>query len=231
LSACIYDNGFLRIEPTPKPNIPNRTVGRQMDPVRTPAPNVNPGQKPFRERYPENRQADSKLSSPDNAPALPRGEINPNNGNNGTTGNTAVKPERSVRDNPKPAIETSTPATTVDGGVRTPRPVYSSGTSKPVEVNNPVSQPNSGTSTPVSTSGETVRPVKVESVPERNPEITRPVISRPVMTEPVRTEPTYTPPARTISTPIQRPVSTPAPVSVPSSTPAKTISTPIRRGG
>lgn len=234
LSACIYDNGFLRIEPTPKPNIPDRTVGRQMDPVRTPSPNVNPGQKPFRERYPENRQADSKLSSPDNSPALPRGEINPNSGN-GTTGNNTVKPigsERTVRDNPKPEIGTSAPATTVDEGVRTPRPVYSSGTSKPVEVNNPVSHPNSGSSTPISTSGESVKPVKVESTPERNPEVTRPVISRPIFNAPVKTEPTYTPPpTRTISTPIQRPVSTPAPVSIPSSTPAKTISTPIRRVG
>lgn len=51
LSACIYDQGFLRIEPTPKPTITDRTAGRTLRPVTTPTPNVNPGQKPYNERY------------------------------------------------------------------------------------------------------------------------------------------------------------------------------------
>lgn len=55
LSACIYDQGFLRIEPTPKPNIPDRTAGRVLRPVTAPTPNVNPGQKPYAERYPEGK--------------------------------------------------------------------------------------------------------------------------------------------------------------------------------
>ncbi|MDR0801368.1 VWD domain-containing protein [Fluviicola sp.] len=230
LSACIYDNGFLRIEPAPKPNIPNRTAGRQMDPVRTPSPNVNPGQKPFRERYPENRQADSKLTSPDNSPALPRGETTPNSGNTGSTVKPLSSEHTMARETSKPTIETPAPATTVDKGMKAPRPVYSGGTSKPAEVNNPVSQPSSGSSTPTGTSTETAKPVKAEGTPVRQPEITRPVITRPIITEPVKTEPTYTP-AKTVSAPIQRPVSAPAPVSAPNSTPVKTISTPIRRGG
>ena len=235
LSACIYDNGFLRIEPTPKPNIPDRTAGRQLDPVRTPSPNVNPGQKPFRERYPAVSQADSKVETTGDSPALPRGEINPTTG--GNTG-TLVKEEKGtaadrpvVRETVKPASESSSTVTPASGETTTTRPVFRGETSKPVEVKNPVSQPNSGSSTTsISTPTETVKPVKVESTIVKQPE-TRPIITtRPVSTTPVKTEPTYTPPpSKPVSTPVQRTISTP--VSTPSSTPSKTISTPIRRGG
>jgi hypothetical protein len=50
LDACIYDNGFLRIPPTPAPVFPPRTpTGTVLPPVVHPTPNVNPsGRKPQR---------------------------------------------------------------------------------------------------------------------------------------------------------------------------------------
>ncbi|WP_300666018.1 VWD domain-containing protein [Fluviicola sp.] len=242
LSACMYDNGFLRIEPTPKPTIPNRTTGRQLDPVRTPTPNVNPGQKPFRERYPDPgvRQADSKVT-----PTRTIREVQPMGQN--PEGGSGVKPVSSESINRERTTnrEVTTPVSqnpetiNSDGGTRTTRPVYNSGeNTKPVKVENTNTQSGS-VSHPLpgsSSNPESVKPVKVESTitkqPEviRQPEITRPVVTRPVITQPVRTEPKYTPPpSNPVSTPVQRPVTTP--VSTPSSTPSKTISTPVRRGG
>ncbi|MNE04196.1 von Willebrand factor type D domain protein [compost metagenome] len=240
LSACMYDNGFLRIEPTPKPNIPNRTTGRQMEPVRTPAPNVNPGQKPFRERYPapEIRQGDSKVTpTTTTREVLPIGQNNPEGGNTvkpGTAepingGRTITKGE-----GVKPVSQTPE-VVSPESGTRTTRPVFNGENTKPVKVENPSTQSGSGSSTPI----ETVRPVRVENPnpvvkqPEviGQPEVIRqPQVTRPVITQPIRTEPKYTPPpSKPVSTPVQRPVS--APVSTPSSTPSKTISTPVRRGG
>jgi hypothetical protein len=235
LSACIYDNGFLRIEPTPKPNIPNRTAGRPLDPVRTPAPNVNPGQKPYRERYPEPRTS-----------GTPGG----NTGNNGVPRDekTSGGSERTIvdKDASRSATGKDPEVTRGNGPSTSTRPVVREGSSgtapetteKPAETVNPRVY-NSGSSS------TTTQPVKT---PE--PEVTRPVYNKPVYTEPVRTEPVKTEPVRTepvrtqpikveprytpppsnpVSTPTQRPASTP--VSTPVSTPSKPISTPIRRGG
>jgi hypothetical protein len=43
LNACIYDNGFMNIPPTPTPSIPDHTTGVVITPVTRPVPNVNPG--------------------------------------------------------------------------------------------------------------------------------------------------------------------------------------------
>lgn len=44
LDACIYDNGFLRIPPTPAPVIPVRNPNTTvLKPITQPVPNVNPG--------------------------------------------------------------------------------------------------------------------------------------------------------------------------------------------
>ncbi len=232
LNACVYDNGFLRIEPAPKPNIPNRTTGRQMEPVRTPSPNVNPGQKPFRDRYPEPavRQGDSKVT-PVTTTREPIRQ-NPEGGNTvkpGTSEPVTRETVKPVSQNP----ETATP----QGEVRTTRPVYSGENVKPSAGNVGIQTSSESTPPPSRTSSTPeVKPVKVESTitkqPEiiRQPEVTRPVTTRPVITEPIKTEPKYTPPpSKPVSTPVQRPVSTP--VSTPNPTPSKTISTPIRRGG
>ena len=227
LSACIYDNGFLRIEPTPKPNIPDRTAGRPLDPVRTPAPNVNPGQKPYRERYPEPRLGDANGGTP-NTGGLPRGE-----GGSKTSG----KPDKPVvSELEKPTsgnavVNGSNPSTTGSTPRTTHKEVESN---KPVEAKNP--SINYGSS---STPSEPVKPVKTPE-PEvvrpkpvySEPIKTEPIKTEPVRTSPVKTEPKYTPPPSKpapmpASTPVSRPASTPA--STPVSTP-KPITSPGRRG-
>ncbi len=51
LNACIFDGGFLRIPPTPKPVINDPTTGTVIRPT-TPTPNVNPGGRVVRDRAP-----------------------------------------------------------------------------------------------------------------------------------------------------------------------------------
>lgn len=207
LSACIYDNGFLRIEPTPKPNIPDRTVGRQLDPIRTPIPNRNPGQKPYHERY---ANVENRTDINSGGGSLPRGD----NTSGGSTAAGSVSSDKPVINNrEKPAPQN--PASTVNEG--TSRPVYKeTSTSKPVETKNPTTYSNSGSST----TSDPVRPVKT---PE-------PIKTEPIKTQPIKVEPRYTPPpSNPVSAPAQRPVSTP--VSTPSSTPSTPITSPGKRGG
>ncbi|MDF3027054.1 MAG: von Willebrand factor type protein [Fluviicola sp.] len=213
LSACIYDNGFLRIEPTPKPNIPDRTAGRQLDPIRNPTPNVNPGQKPYRERYPE-----------------------PRLGDHGSTGNGGV-PRDQASGGSAPGTVSDKPLvnnreTTSSGNPEsTGKEGTSTGVTRPVKKEPISSKPVETTNSGSSTENEPVKPVKTPE-PYKEPEVirTRPVYTEPVRTEPVKTEPRYTPPpVKPVSTPVQRPVS--APVSTPSSTPSKPITSPGRRGG
>lgn len=219
LSACVYDNGFLRIEPTPKPNIPDRTVGRQLDPVRNPTPNVNPGQKPYRERYPEPRLGDNGNQGNGGIPRdnASGGSTNPVISDKPVTNNR----EKPVSKDPESTGKESTPNSST-------RTVYKeTATGKPVETKNPGTSTNSGSST----TSEPVKPVKTPE-PYKEPEVTRPrpVYNEPIKTEPVKVEPRYTPPpSRPVSTPVERPVS--APVSTPSSTPSKPITSPGRRGG
>lgn len=217
LSACMYDNGFLRIEPTPKPNIPDRTVGRRLDPIQSPTPNVNPGQKPYRERYPEPRLGDNGSTG--------NGGVPRDNASGGST-NPVVSDKPVVNNREKPASQN--PESTGNGGTTSTKPVSKEPViTKPVEAKNPGTNQNSGSSS----TSEPVKPVKTPE-PYKEPEVTRPrpVYTEPIKTEPVKVEPRYTPPpSKPVSTPVQRPVS--APVSTPSSTPSKPITSPGRRGG
>ena len=223
LSACIYDNGYLRIEPTPQPNIPNRTAGRQMEPVRTPAPNVNPGQKPYRERYPEPRLGDTRTGNPGNN-GVPRGTES--EGSTRTIGTEANKPNPEATGNPGTRTTQKEPATSTPVETKNPRPYTNS---EPVKTPEPVKEPESKpVSRPVYSEPVRTEPVKTEPVR------TEPVRTTPVRTEPVRTEPQYTPPpSRPVSTPVSTPAQRPAstPVSTPAAAPSKPITSPGRRGG
>src|SRR6218665_1410292 len=42
LNACIYDNGYLNIAPTPEPRVPTASNGTITTPITNPVPNVNP---------------------------------------------------------------------------------------------------------------------------------------------------------------------------------------------
>ncbi len=223
LSACIYDNGYLRIEPTPQPNIPNRTAGRQLDPVRTPTPNVNPGQKPYRERYPEPRIGDAPTGNP--GTGVPRGTQS--DGPTRTVGTEAGKPtpqNPEATGNPGTRNVQKEPATSEPVETKNPRTVTNSDQRNPEPVKEPVSKP---VSRPVYTEPVRSEPVKTEPVRSE------PVRTTPVRTEPVRSEPQYTPPpSRPVSTPVStpsRPASTP--VSTPVATPSKPIASPGKRGG
>jgi hypothetical protein len=215
LSACIYDNGYLRIEPTPQPNIPNRTAGRQLDPVRTPTPNRNPGQKPYGERYPApqtvgntgNNGAPRSIGSDVTTKPIGTGTNSGSNGvPRGTGPDATTKPISTETKNPR--------STTSSEPVRNPEPVKE-----------PVSKP---VTRPVYTEPVRSEPVKVEPVR------TEPVRTTPVRTEPVRSEPQYTPPpSRPVSTPVSTPAQRPAstPVSTPVAKPSTPITSPGRRGG
>jgi len=219
LSACIYDNGFLRIEPTPQPNIPNRTVGRQLDPVRTPTPNVNPGQRPYRERYPEPRSGENSGGG-NTGGGVPRGGNTAGNGtskpvisdkpiNRETTKPTPQNPESTTGGSttrPVTHRETSAP-------VETKNPGLASDPVKPVKTPEPVKEPEVVRPKPVYTEPVKTQPVYTEPV-RTQPVYTEPVRTQPIKTEPVRTEPRYTPPpSNPVSTPVQRPAS--PPVSTP----------------
>ena len=43
MNGCIYDQGFVNIPPSPRPEIVDRTVAYNVTPVTKPVPNVNPG--------------------------------------------------------------------------------------------------------------------------------------------------------------------------------------------
>ncbi|MGV3613227.1 MAG: VWD domain-containing protein [Fluviicola sp.] len=223
LSACIYDNGYLRIEPTPQPNIPNRTAGRQLDPVRTPTPNVNPGQKPYRERYPEPRIGDTPGGNPGHPrgtePGAPTRTVGTEAGkptpqNPEATGKPGTRTPSKEPVTSKP-VEEKNPNSTINGQLeRNPEPVKE-----------PVSKP---VSRPVYTEPVRTEPVKTEPVRSE------PVRTTPVRTEPVRSEPQYTPPpSRPVSTPVSTPASRPAstPVSTPVAKPSTPTTSPGRRGG
>lgn len=228
LSACIYDNGFLRIEPTPKPNIPDRTTGRTFEPIRTPITNRNPGQKPYDQRYPIVRptpadgsvtrtptsgKIDSKMTEPELLP-------------NTSTRNAGNAPETRENTGSQPIRNTG---------------VHSSEQPQKVEptLNGSPSRntPNSGNS---STIKEPVYSPEIQTSPSRTntpaptstkqPEVVRPTttISTPSRTSPsIQTEPISSP-KTTPSTPTR--ISTPStPSSSPSiSKPSPTISP---RGG
>lgn len=140
LSACIYDHGFLRIEPTPKPTIPDRTAGRVLRPVTNPTPNVNPGQKPYIERYPTGKGttvngtgnsggAQPLVKNPGTdqtgkTPVNQGSEINttkPSTGNGSTTktpvDNTPIG--TTTKAPVEPAVNPSTPPTSNTGGGKT----------------------------------------------------------------------------------------------------------------
>ena len=212
LSACIYDNGFLRIPPTPKPSIPERHVGRTLEPVRTPSPNRNPGQKPFEQRYPTMR-----VETP------PTRKVDGGIQGSGITNPETNVPSRTNSTSKEPAIESpSQPTRTVEPAIKEPiRPTHSE------DVKQPVKEPIR------STNPQPVRePVKE---PVREPiRTTRP--AEPVIKEPIRT-PAPSNPVR--SEPIKRetpstPVSTPKPTRetspTPSAAPAKGPATTPGRG-
>ncbi|AEA42311.1 VWD domain-containing protein [Fluviicola taffensis] len=233
LSACVYDNGFLRIEPTPKPTIPNRTTGRQLDPVRTPSPNRNPGQKPFRERYPTPIVEEPKVrnTSPiETEKPVVREPIKPIPQDPGAVSNPGTRPVSTTgRGTVKPVEEK------VNVPIKEPQ-VTKPERTEPIR-NEPVKEP------------EIKRPERTEPI-RKEPVISEPIRTQPIRTEPIRTEPVRAQPERTIpirtepvkseprytpppSNPVPKPVQRPAstPVSTPVTTPSKPITTPIRRGG
>lgn len=223
LNGCIYDVGFARIPPSPRPTVPDRTTGRDIKPVTDRQPNVNPGnpRKPIKV---EDKQGQT-INQPGNG-AQPIERKDPQDSKE--SGKEISKPlEREtppVTDKkPEPVKPTPTPVEDKKPAPKPyeppveeekPRKVFG-GFTKPVENNGSGSSSGSGSSG----SGSTPKPVE-----ERKPQpVSRPepVIRTP---EPVRTAPT---PVRTTPTP------TPAPSPAPTPTPARpTIkTTPGRIGG
>lgn len=248
LSACIYDNGFLRIPPTPKPNIPERHVGRTLEPVRTPSPNRNPGQKPFEQRYPtvQNTEPAVRDVKGTNVETTPR-VVNPDKSVNGASEPVRTEPVRSTN----PEVRTPRTDGTISQPVKNPsvttEPVRGS-TTQPVKNPGTVAEPVRGTvSQPVKEPvREPVRPNRTFEPeikePIRTTEPTKPIRTEPVIKEPVRnsepvkpvrTEPVKTEPVRTEgikrdSPTAPRTISTPSRETSPSTAPAKAPASPGR---
>lgn len=236
LNACIYDNGFLNIPPTPQPTVPVVTSREPItSPVTNPVPNVNPSgrtpinmgstvnpQPPVNTGGGTNRvngttEREADLATPQGPVAQPIG-TNPNDPGNGTT----VK-DPTVRDN---------------GGVVTTKPKEPNPyeppvepEKKPIRINRPVvndpapSTSTPSTSTPRTNSGSSSSgssgssggssPVRTSPEPTYRPEPTPKPVYKPEPTP----QPVSRPEPKPVSTPAPKPASTPT--VTPKSVPAK----------
>lgn len=215
LSACIYDNGFLRIEPTPAPKIPNRTAGRVLRPVSTPTPNVNPGQRPYRERYPEAKKPNMEgIGNTGGAQPLPT-----NPGRNGVE-NTTEKPQGDIND---PQIIEGIKDDKIGGNTNTQPATRTTNTSENPEIKTPVIK------TPAAGSTNSTPP------PVNEPAKPKPVIRNTGIFNTGTNNGngggnTSTPAKKPASNPVSTPVSTPKKPAPVKTTPAPTP-IPSRRGG
>lgn len=207
MNGCIYDVGFARIPPSPRPVIADNTSGRVIRPVVKPAPNVNPGR-----RKPVEKPAEDKTREPitrPNAQTLDRNTsgkpVDPSTSNGKEV--SAPKPSKPVgaaeapvskevpKEQKKPAyeppVEEEKPKRPFvnRGDASTPAPAVPARTTEPVRTPAPV-KPNPAPA-----------PVKPAPAPAKaTPTPTPP----PVKTAPA----TATPPAPTPA-PVKK---TPAPV-------------------
>lgn len=220
MNGCIYDQGFVNIPPSPRPEIVDRTRDFNPAPVTKPVPNVNPG--------------GGRVSRVD-AAAPGKGDATGNSGNGAVPLGKQVGSESAA-----PNTEARTPET---NGDVVPKPVDTKGTVEkplPVVVDTP-KQPapvpveeekpersrlgrlfetvsgssNSGSSNSGSETPRTSSPEPVKSEP------------RYETPAPQRSEPRYNPPAPQRSEPVSRPE---PPRSTPAPTPRTTTPT-VGRGG
>ena len=218
MNGCIYDVGFARIPPSPRPVIDDRTTGRELVEVKEPMPNVNPGnpRKPIVTR--EAAQQGEQIKPTGNG-AQP---INPSTepAVSGQNDREIVKPvERTpvTEKQPEPVKPTPTP---VEETKPTPQPYE-----PPVEEEKPRrpfgnvirTMENNGSSGSGSGNGSTTRPTE-----ERKPE----PISRP---EPVRPEPSRPAPTPVSKPEPVRPTPAPTPTPAPRTAPSGG-KTPLRIG-
>lgn len=223
LNTCVFDNGFLNIEPTVKPTPPpTRNPGDVvLKPVTRPEPNVNPGRRP--------RVADPSVGTNPTGPSP-------------VTGNGGVTPPSRNPSQPQPANPGGRTSTT-----NTDKETFYNGSNsgsgnpaQPIDKKPVVSDENNPTQTNGRTT--TTKPVVVPNTdrPERNNPVTRPSSEpRPApRIDPPRSEPRPTPPAPRPTPPAPRPTPapsprvnpTPAPRSTPSPAPApRPSSPPIKR--
>lgn len=198
LNGCIYDVGFARIPPSPRPVIEDRTNGRDMKPVTDRVPNVNPGnpRKPIVVKEGAKQQEEIK---PINNGALPIGQNDP-----------AVSSEQTGKEVSKPVVDKPV-------GEKAPQPVKPTPT--PVEETKPAPKPyeppveeekprrplggfgktfenngsGSGSSTPKPVEERKPEPVRPNPTPVSRPEPTRPAPTPVSKPEPVRPAPAPAP--------------------------------------
>ncbi len=217
LNACIYDNGYLNIPPTPEPRVPTASAGTISGPITNPTPNVNPS---------------GRIRTA--GPTVNPGITNPGNGSTtpSPVGRSTEK-EATLQNQStgaQPIGTTTSAPTSVDPTTQTKESGNTGTTVTPRKEPNPYEPAVEPEKKPWRVS----RPV--ESQPASNPTSTpststpapRTSEPRPVSTPSPR--PVSTPSPKPVSTPAPKPVSTPAPkpASTPASTPARTA-TPIKR--
>lgn len=207
LNACVFDGGFLRIPPTPKPVIPRHTDNVVIKPLPAPTPNVNPGRRPSRQV--------NDIGTPIRVP---------DNGGNGTAQPLIKNPNNDTEGTPSRGVITEDP-NTKNGLPKTEKepvilsPATNNGTDIKQEEKPSVYYP------PV----EEDKPRKpIFNAGSMNPSTpsTNPVPSRQPNTTPVPSRQPNSTPA-----PAKQPSSTPIPSKQPSSTPSKQPATTPNSGG
>ncbi len=203
MNGCIFDVGHANIEPTPRPVIADRTIGREIKPVDGRTPNVNKPEMEGRVSTPINVVDKEKL----NTEPLPitknaeetRGtsDVKTSEGPDSKE-KSPSKIETVNKENVKKAEPVSEPvkktAETVNNPVPLAEPITKTKTTETVKKPEPVAEP-------------VVRPapvVKPASVPASSPGRSSPVLKpAPVKPSPVL-KPSPTPEAKPVSTPVQK---------------------------
>jgi hypothetical protein len=125
LNACIFDGGFLRVPPTPRPVINDPTTGTVIRPT-TPTPNVNPGGRVIKDRAPREKPVEQINGTADPMIKQP-GTNNPevDTRNPGTPGTSGTETPASNPDVKNPGTKPVPEPQTKEPAVNEPtKPVY-----------------------------------------------------------------------------------------------------------
>lgn len=218
LDACIFDQGFLRIDPTPRPVIPCPTTGATLGRVDNEEPNVNPRDiiNTGSTTTPNGTGAGIPTSRPITSTPVINERETPATTVPSTRPDKPAWQSSDVRDTPTPG----TPSTGTSNDKIEKHDTNSNGGAIP--------RPSD--SSPNTEKKDTKKDTRTEPV-KTNPRPTYTPKPRPV--EKSEPEPSYTPPPRKESKPTpppaSRPVSkpTPKPKPVPKPTPNRTKSAPV----
>ena len=218
LNACIYDNGYLNIAPTPEPRVPTASNGTITTPITNPVPNVNPSGRirstsgPTVNPVGNTGNGTNPLPSRGDEPVKERAGTLTNGGvaqpiSTGSSEPTIAEPV--VRDNGGTTVTPRKEPNPYEPAVEPEKKTWR--TNRPIETN-----PTSSPSTSPSSEPRTVSSPKPVSTPSPKP------VSTP------SPKPVSTPAPKPVSAPAPKPVAAPAPKPVSTPAPSKPAA-PLKR--